>query len=101
MIASPDDVEQYSAAVGLVIAAALEEGKVVYGAQGTAAADTAPAFRDDGLGAAVNSSRDVLFPYPPADPAWEAAVERATRATIASLAAATPMGKLASPPAGR
>ncbi|OAI40684.1 orotidine 5-phosphate decarboxylase [Planctomycetaceae bacterium SCGC AG-212-D15] len=65
-----------------------------FGAQGASAADTAAAFRGDGLGAIVNSSRGILFPYPPAEPKWEAAIEAATRDTISSLAAATPMGKL-------
>lgn len=56
------------------------------GAQGGAAADTAPAFRKDGLGAVVNSSRGITFPYKPNEPHWEAAVEKATRETIAALA---------------
>lgn len=64
------------------------------GAQGGTAADVAAAFRDDGLGAVVNSSRGILFPYPPAERAWEARIEAATRATIADLAAATPAGRL-------
>ena len=38
-------------------------------------------------GAIVNSSRGVLFPFAADDPAWEARVESATRATIAALAA--------------
>src|SRR5262249_4581386 len=70
-----------------------------FGAQGAAAADTAPAFPPDGLGAVVNSSRGILSSYPPKDPRWEEAVERATRATIAALAEATPMGRLAAPSA--
>ncbi len=55
------------------------------GAQGASAADTAPAFREDGLGAIVNSSRGIIFSFSPADPAWENKVEAATRATIAAL----------------
>ncbi|HZT81670.1 MAG TPA: orotidine-5'-phosphate decarboxylase [Gemmataceae bacterium] len=71
-----------------------------FGAQGAGAAETAPAFRPDGTGAVVNSSRGLLFPFRPDEPNWEAAIEKATRAAIASLAAATPMGRLAaSPPA--
>jgi orotidine-5'-phosphate decarboxylase len=70
-----------------------------FGAQGASAADTAPAFRPDGLGAVINSSRGILFPCPPTEPQWEAAVERATRATIAALHGATPMGRLAPPSA--
>jgi orotidine-5'-phosphate decarboxylase len=61
-----------------------------FGAQGGAAADTAPAFRDDGLGAIVNSSRGITFPFKPNEPNWEAAIEKATRDTIAALAQATP-----------
>jgi orotidine-5'-phosphate decarboxylase len=60
------------------------------GAQGGTAADVAPAFRPDGLGAVVNSSRGVLFPFAPTEPRWEQHVEAATRATIADLAAAVP-----------
>jgi orotidine-5'-phosphate decarboxylase len=56
-----------------------------YGAQGGAAADVAPAFREDGLGAVVNSSRGILFPFKPDDSAWEQRVEGATRATVAAL----------------
>lgn len=65
-----------------------------YGAQGAQAADTAGAFRDDGLGAIVNSSRGILFCYPPESSDWEAAVAAATRAAIADLAGVTPMGRL-------
>ncbi|HXG11763.1 MAG TPA: orotidine-5'-phosphate decarboxylase [Gemmataceae bacterium] len=70
-----------------------------FGAQGAGPADTAGAFRPDGLGAIVNSSRGIIFSYPPHEPHWEEAVERATRATIAALAQATPMGRLAAPSA--
>lgn len=66
-----------------------------YGAQGGTARDVAPAFRDDGLGAVVNSSRGIIFAFAPESPDWERAVLQATRKTIADLAAATPMGKLA------
>lgn len=65
-----------------------------FGAQGAGPAETAPAFREDGLGAVVNSSRGIIFAYKPEDADWEARVEAATRATIQSLAAGTPMGKL-------
>lgn len=65
-----------------------------FGAQGGSAADTAAAFRDDGLGAVINSSRGILFSFSPENAAWEPAVEKATRETIAALAAATPMSKL-------
>jgi orotidine-5'-phosphate decarboxylase len=65
-----------------------------YGAQGATAADTAAAFRADGLGAVVNSSRSILFPFAPADADWEAKITAAARDTIAALAAATPTGQL-------
>jgi orotidine-5'-phosphate decarboxylase len=57
-----------------------------FGAQGGTAADVAPAFRPNGLGAIVNSSRGILFPFKPDEPSWEARIEEATRATIAALA---------------
>jgi orotidine-5'-phosphate decarboxylase len=63
-----------------------------FGAQGATAADAAAGFRSDGLGALVSSSREILFGYAPTEPAWEAAVEAATRTTIASLARETAMG---------
>jgi orotidine-5'-phosphate decarboxylase len=65
-----------------------------FGAQGATAADTAPGFRADGLGALVSSSRGILFSYPPTEPAWEAALETVTRQTIAALARETAMGRL-------
>jgi orotidine-5'-phosphate decarboxylase len=68
-----------------------------YGAQGGAAADTAPAFREDGLGATVNSSRGILFPFQPDEVDWEGAIERAARATVRDLASATSMGRLSGP----
>jgi orotidine-5'-phosphate decarboxylase len=57
-----------------------------FGAQGGAAADVAAAFRADGLGAVVSSSRGVLFPFKPDAADWEAQVERAGRETVAALA---------------
>jgi orotidine-5'-phosphate decarboxylase len=57
-----------------------------YGAQGGAAADVAPAFRADGLGAVVNSSRGILFPFKPDDTKWEHRIEEAAGATVAALA---------------
>lgn len=65
-----------------------------YGAQGGAAADTAAAFRADGLGAVVNSSRGIIFAFRNDNLEWEAEVEAATRRTIADLAGATPAGRL-------
>jgi orotidine-5'-phosphate decarboxylase len=61
-----------------------------YGAQGGTAADVAAAFRPDGLGAVVNSSRGILFPFEPDDRDWEAKIEAATRDTIRALADANP-----------
>ena len=68
-----------------------------FGAQGAGAADTAAAFHPNGLGAVVNSSRGIIFPSKPDDADWEARLEAAARATIAALAEATPMGRLAGP----
>jgi orotidine-5'-phosphate decarboxylase len=65
-----------------------------YGAQGGSAADVAAAFRDDGTGAIVNSSRGITAAFAPAEPRWEQAVEQATRAAIDDLARSTPMGLL-------
>jgi orotidine-5'-phosphate decarboxylase len=65
-----------------------------YGAQGGSAGDTAAAFRDDGLGAVINSSRGIIASFKPDDPQWEAAIEAATKAAIADLKKATPMGNL-------
>jgi len=66
-----------------------------FGAQGGSAADTAPGFRADGLGAVVNSSRGITACFKPDEAKWEEAVENATRNAIAALARDTPMGKLA------
>ena len=57
-----------------------------FGAQGGTAADVKPAFRDDGAGAVVNSSRGVLFPFAPDATDWEARIEAATLDTIRALA---------------
>jgi orotidine-5'-phosphate decarboxylase len=59
-----------------------------FGAQGGTAADAALAFRPDGLGALVNSSRGVLFPFQPEERGWEKKVEEATRAAVAAIAGA-------------
>ncbi len=80
------------------VRAALPEAIVLvpgFGAQGATAADCAAAFRDNGLGATVNSSRGIIFAFKPQSPNWEAEVEAATVATIAALAKDTPMGRLA------
>jgi orotidine-5'-phosphate decarboxylase len=66
-----------------------------YGAQGGSAADVAAAFRGDGTGAIVNSSRAILGAHRSAPPpAWQAAVEQATRAAIDDLARHTPAAAL-------
>src|SRR5262249_44370630 len=56
-----------------------------FGSQGGAAQDVAPAFRGDGLGAVINSSRGIIFSFQPSDPRWELAVEQAARETIVAL----------------
>jgi len=56
-----------------------------FGAQGGTAANVAAAYRPDGLGAIVNSSRGITACFSPGEPRWEAAVEAATRATITAL----------------
>jgi orotidine-5'-phosphate decarboxylase len=72
-----------------------------YGAQGGSAADVAPAFDSQGLGAIVNNSRGIIFAHarkefahlPPGR--WQEAVEAATREMIAQLAAIIPSKPLA------
>lgn len=66
-----------------------------YGAQGAGATETAAAFRSDGVGAIVNSSRGIIACFRPDDTAWEAKVEAATRSAISDLSEGTPMGRLA------
>lgn len=68
-----------------------------YGAQGGGAAEVAAAFRPDGLGALVNSSRGINFairqsPWKErfAPHEWEQAVLEATRQMIADLRTCTP-----------
>jgi orotidine-5'-phosphate decarboxylase len=56
-----------------------------YGAQGGSAADVKAAYRDDGLGAIVNSSRGVVFPFKPDDPDWEAKIVAAARKAAEEL----------------
>jgi orotidine-5'-phosphate decarboxylase len=63
-----------------------------FGAQGGTAADVAGAFRPDGLGAVVSSSRGVTFAFHPDEPRWEAAVEAAAKAAARALTAAMPVG---------
>ncbi|MBO0698718.1 MAG: orotidine-5'-phosphate decarboxylase [Zavarzinella sp.] len=63
-----------------------------YGAQGGTARDVAGAFRSDGLGAVVNSSRGIAFPFHPGEPNWERAVSAATERAIQELNSARPAG---------
>ena len=57
-----------------------------YGAQGGSAKDVAAAFRADGLGAVVNSSRGITFPFQPDEPEWERAIVAATERSVGALA---------------
>jgi orotidine-5'-phosphate decarboxylase len=57
-----------------------------YGAQGGTANDVKAAFRNDGLGAIVNSSRGITFPFHPDDPDWERAIVAATDKAVHELA---------------
>lgn len=50
-----------------------------YGAQGGTAADVKAAFRSDGLGAIINSSRGITFPFKPDDPTWESKIVEAAK----------------------
>jgi len=68
-----------------------------YGAQGATAEDLRPAFRADGLGAVVNSSRGIIFAYrrsPYMDEfgerRWQEAVEAAVRDMKSDLRAVYP-----------
>jgi orotidine-5'-phosphate decarboxylase len=65
-----------------------------FGAQGGAAKDVKEAFREDGLGAIINSSRGIVSSFQTSDPKWESAVEKATRDIIAVLSQNTPIGRL-------
>jgi orotidine-5'-phosphate decarboxylase len=63
-----------------------------YGAQGASAKDVAAAFRADGLGAVVNSSRGITFPFHPDDPNWEQAILAATERATTELKAVSRSG---------
>lgn len=72
-----------------------------YGSQGGTSADVAAAFRADGTGALINSSRGIIFASTRKEyrdrflaKEWEQAVEQATRDMIADLAQHTPAGAL-------
>ena len=73
-----------------------------FGAQGGTARDVASAFDSRGLGALVNSSRDIIFAYAREPYAgrfgaarWPQAVEAATLDMIEQLRSETPAGRLA------
>lgn len=56
-----------------------------YGAQGGTAADVRAGFLPNGLGAVVNSSRGVVFPFAPDDADWEAKIVAAAQRAQAEL----------------
>lgn len=57
-----------------------------YGAQGGAVTDIQPAFDSAGLGAIVNSSRGIHFPFKPDEVNWEEAIEKALAKANGELA---------------
>lgn len=61
-----------------------------YGAQGATAADVQAAYLPNGLGAIVNSSRGITFPFQPDDPDWESKIAAAARRAQAELKANGP-----------
>jgi orotidine-5'-phosphate decarboxylase len=70
-----------------------------YGTQGGSAADVAPAFDADGLGAIVNNSRGLTFAYKRLALArfgndWQGAIQEAVREMADDLAANSTAGKL-------
>ncbi|MFO0803159.1 MAG: orotidine-5'-phosphate decarboxylase [Gemmataceae bacterium] len=56
-----------------------------YGAQGATAADVKAAYLPNGLGAVVNSSRGVTFPFKPHDADWESKIVEAARKSASEL----------------
>ncbi len=72
-----------------------------YGSQGATARDVAGAFDENGLGAIVNNSRDIIFAHAKPEYArfradrWQDAVAASTRKMIEELRANTPARKLA------
>jgi orotidine-5'-phosphate decarboxylase len=56
-----------------------------YGAQGATANDVRSARRADGLGAVINSSRGITFPFKPDDPKWETKIVAAAAKAQAEL----------------
>ncbi len=90
------DVGDVGAVVGATHPAELKELRAAmpgvwllvpgYGAQGGTADDVKAAFDANGLGAIVNSSRGVTFPFSPDDADWEAKVTAAAKRSQAELA---------------
>jgi orotidine-5'-phosphate decarboxylase len=58
-----------------------------YGAQGASAQDCRAAFQPGGLGAIINSSRGILFPYQPGDAQWENKIHQAAQQAACELGA--------------
>jgi orotidine-5'-phosphate decarboxylase len=56
-----------------------------YGAQGATADDVKAAYLPSGLGAVVNSSRGVTFPFHPDDPQWQSKIVEAAKKAAADL----------------
>ena len=69
-----------------------------FGAQGGTEKDVAGGLDENGLGGVINSSRAIIFAYQrdqyASASSWQAAVEQATRDTIAQLADGTTASKL-------
>ncbi|HQR08914.1 MAG TPA: orotidine-5'-phosphate decarboxylase [Gemmatales bacterium] len=57
-----------------------------YGAQGGSAADCKGAFNAAGLGAVINSSRGITFPFKPDDAHWEEKIVQAAKKAASELA---------------
>jgi orotidine-5'-phosphate decarboxylase len=56
-----------------------------YGAQGGTAQDCQAAFSSNGLGAVVNSSRGILYPFKPDEKQWEEKVQQAAQSAANEL----------------
>ena len=60
-----------------------------YGAQGGSAVDCQEAFNNQGIGAVINSSRGITFPFKPDDSHWEEKIIEASRKASTELAKLT------------
>ena len=56
-----------------------------YGAQARAPQDVRAAYLPSGLGAIVNSSRGITFPFEPDDPVWESKIVAAAKRAQSEL----------------